>query len=128
MTTYNSLTEAIAAGRNKRKARGRITRRTPGVMNKLESKWSEHLRLEQQAGRVVDFWFETHKYRLADKTWYTPDFVVLNADGSIHVHEVKGFWEDDARVKIKVFAEKFFMYEVFAVSRKGWQWVMESFQ
>jgi hypothetical protein len=43
--------------------------------------------------------------RLADKTFYSPDFAVLTkADGTLEMHEVKGFWQDDARVKIKVAA------------------------
>lgn len=40
---------------------------------------------------------------MADKTFYSPDFIVPALD-CIEVHEVKGHWEDDARVKIKVAA------------------------
>jgi hypothetical protein len=31
----------------------------------------------------------------------------MRADGSLECHEVKGFWADDARVKIKVAAEMY---------------------
>lgn len=48
--------------------------------------------------------------RLADNTFYTPDFMVLLQDGSIEYHEVKGSWkapnQEDSKVKIKVAAEQ----------------------
>ena len=54
-----------------------------------------------------------NKIRLADATYYCPDFSVVLADGSLEEHEVKAWWksrngpawEDDARVKVKVAAE-----------------------
>ena len=53
--------------------------------------------------------FEAFKIRLADKTWYTPDFMVIRTDGLIEFHEVKASWQaphqDDSRVKLKTAAE-----------------------
>ena len=43
--------------------------------------------------------------RLADNTFYTPDFAVLAADCVMECHEVKGWWQDDARAKIKIAAD-----------------------
>lgn len=76
-------------------------------MNRLEEEWAGELRAKLHAGEIAAFWFEEWKWKLADKTFYTPDFVVQMNDGELEVHEVKGFWEDDARVKVKVFADKF---------------------
>jgi len=67
-------------------------------MNKLEARYSGHLELERRAGRIVFWRFESLKFRLADRTWYTPDFYVMRADGGIEIHEAKGFWEDDSRL------------------------------
>ena len=59
------------------------------------------------AGKILWYSFEGITLRLADRTTYTPDFVVMLANGELEMHEVKGFWTDDAKVKVKVAAEKF---------------------
>ncbi len=76
-----------------------------GTMNKTEQAYADHLDRQRLGGQLQWWKFEPMKFRLADKTFYTPDFVVLTADGYLECHEVKGFWQDDARVKIKVAAE-----------------------
>jgi hypothetical protein len=76
-------------------------------MNKTESRYADILAGRVRVGEVVWFGFEVVKLRLAEKTFYTPDFIVQLSDGTLEAHEVKGFWEDDARVKIKVAAALF---------------------
>ena len=76
-----------------------------GEMNKGEREYADHLEREKAAGRVLWWKFEGVKLRLADNTFYTPDFVVLAADRVLEMHELKGFWRDDARAKIKIAAE-----------------------
>lgn len=78
-----------------------------GAMNKTEAAYGQHLELLKRAGEVLWYRFEGIKLRLADLTFYTPDYAVMMADGQMQIHEVKGFWEDDARVKIKVAAEMY---------------------
>jgi hypothetical protein len=74
--------------------------------------------------------FEGLKLRLADNTFYTPDFVVMAADGVLECHEVKGHWQDDARVKIKV-AASLYPFRFFAVKKQtrknGGGWDVEEF-
>jgi len=85
--------------------RGKARTYTPGRMNGTESRYeSEVLTPRKLGGEIVAYWFEAFKFRLADNTFYTPDFFVVMADMTIEFHEVKGHWEDDARVKIKVAA------------------------
>lgn len=99
-------------------------RHQPGSMNSLERGYSDHLSKLKAAGEIIDFDFEAIKFRLAKATFYTPDFIVYPSEGPIEVHEVKGFWEDDARVKIKVAAEKFpFVFK--AITRKKGEWKTE---
>jgi hypothetical protein len=60
--------------------------------------------------------------KLGDDCRYTPDFVVIDASSLITAHEVKGFWRDDARVKIKV-AARSFPWMAFVAAQKsktGW--------
>lgn len=78
-----------------------------GALNRSEQSYASHLETLKQMGQVEWYAFEAVKLRLADNTFYTPDFCVMAADGVIELHEVKGFWEDDARVKIKVAASLF---------------------
>lgn len=109
----------------RRFARG--VRREPGAMNKLEAKYADHLRQRQIAGEVAWFEFESWKLRLAPNTFYTPDFIVmLEPSGEIEFHEVKGFWEDDARVKIKVAAASK-PFRFIAVTWKKGEWQYERF-
>ena len=93
-----------------------------GQLNKTEQAYAAHLELKRIAGEIVWLRFEGVKLRLADNTFYTPDFAVMAADGVIELHEVKGFWADDARVKIKVAAEQYpFRFKAVKKTRGGWE-------
>lgn len=107
-----------------------LGRLKPGMMNKTEAAYAAILDARRTAGEVAWFAFEALKYRLADNTFYTPDFAVMLADGQLEAHEVKGFWRDDARVKIKVAAERFPIrfVAVKAPRRKGDEWSTEVFE
>jgi hypothetical protein len=78
-----------------------------GAMNKTEQAYANTLEQRRAAGEVLWFKFEGLKFRLADNTFYTPDFAVMLASGAIEAHEVKGYWLDDARAKIKIAAEMY---------------------
>lgn len=78
-----------------------------GRMNRTEAAYAEHLELRRRAGEVSWFTFEGVKLRLAKATFLTVDFFVTLTDGSIEIHEVKGFMRDDAAVKLKVAARLF---------------------
>ena len=105
----------------KRRAKVRTTRPDRGTMNKTEAAYNDYLHSRHMAGEVSGWAFEAMTLRLADRTTYTPDFVVFLADGRVQCHEVKaitksGRWlfEDDARVKLKVAAEAWWMFEFVA--------------
>ena len=101
-----------ATGGNAQAARGEVKnyalgRLKTGERNKSEAAYGSVLHSRQIAGEVAWYRFEGIKLRLADNTFYTPDFAVMLASGQIELHEVKGFWADDARVKIKVAADQY---------------------
>ena len=112
------------------RARFALGRLKAGQANKSESEYGALLRTRMLAGEVLWYRFEGLKFRLADNTFYTPDYALMLADGALECHEVKGVWEEDARVKIKVVAE---MYPIrFIAVRKlpkkeGGGWHMERF-
>jgi len=101
-----------------------------GVMNKTEQAYANHLESQKAAGIILWWKFEGLKFRLADNTFYTPDFAVMLPDGMIEIREVKGFWTDDARVKIKIAAEMY-PFDFIAVKAKakkdGGGWSVEAF-
>ena len=102
------------------RARARTVRprHQDGRMNKTEAAYAKRLEVERFAGRVALWRFEELKLRIADRTWYTPDFVVLDKEGHLELHEVKGgHWEDDARVKVKAVAEAYPEFRVVAVTK-----------
>ncbi|WLT04997.1 DUF1064 domain-containing protein [Snodgrassella alvi] len=79
-----------------------------GQKNKTEQAYElEVLKPAMQDGSVSWYRFEGVKLRLADNTFYTPDYCVMRSDGTMEMHEVKGFWQDDTRVKIKVAADMY---------------------
>lgn len=101
-----------------------------GVMNKTEEAYCVDLAIRKSAGLIAWYRFEGIKLRLADNTFYSPDFAVMLSTGEMEVHEVKGHWTDDARVKIKVAAEQY-PFRFIAVKPKpkkaGGGWEVEEF-
>jgi hypothetical protein len=97
-----------------------------GHMNKTESAYAAELELRKRVGEIVWYVFEGVKLRLADLTFYTPDFFLMRADGTLECKEIKGYWEDDARVKIKV-AASMFPFRFTGVKKTKAGWVEEEF-
>lgn len=100
-------------------------RHVPGQMNSLERAYADELTLRQAAGLIREWRFEPLKLRLAPATYYSPDFLVILSDDTVEIHEVKGRWEDDARVKIKVAATLNPWFRFVAVTKRpkrdgGW--------
>ncbi|MDE2103900.1 MAG: DUF1064 domain-containing protein [Patescibacteria group bacterium] len=102
-----------------------------GAMNRTEQQYAAHLETLKVAGRVLWYRFEGVKLRLADNTFYSPDFAVLQADGALEMHEVKGHWQDDARVKVKIAAEMYpfrFLAVMVRAKKDGGGWREEVFE
>lgn len=98
-------------------------------MNKTETWYANNVLVPLTAAGTFHSWaFEAFKIRLADRTWYTIDFMVIRADGLIEFHEVKGSWkaahQDDSRVKLKVAAEDhtWAMFVAYEHSSRSWEW------
>jgi hypothetical protein len=101
-----------------------------GTMNKSEAAYEQLLRDAQTLGDILWYRFEGLKLRLADNTFYTPDFAVLASDSVMECHEVKGFWRDDARAKIKIAAEQYpfrFKAVTAQAKKRGGGWAEEWF-
>lgn len=101
-----------------------------GQMNQTEAAYAQLLEHLKQSGEVAWYKFEGVKLRLADNTFYSPDFAVMHSDGRMDMVEVKGFWTDDARVKIKVAADLYpFRFRAVKprAKKRGGGWEEEAF-
>lgn len=81
--------------------------KTKDVLNKTEKAYLAYLR----ALRYPWIGIQCIKLRLGDNCQYTPDFWVVNANGRMEAHEVKGFMRDDARVKLMAAASMYPMFD-----------------
>ena len=103
----------------KKKGKGR-TRRKPGEMSKAELAYLAHLEAQLAAGEILGFRYEAVKLRLADNTWFTPDFFVMTLDRGMELHEVKAgtkrggkvvpYMKEDAWMKLKIASELWHEY------------------
>lgn len=111
------------------KRRGQVE---AGRMNKTEQAYARFLEQRKLAGEIVEYKFEDVKLRLAKRTFYTPDFLVhRDEDDVLEIHEVKGHWEDDAKVKIKTAAKEYPMFKFMAFKkgpRNGPAWIQEDYE
>lgn len=107
--------------------------RLPGMddrMNKTEASYAMTLEAQRLAGEFLAWKFEPFSLRLAPKTFYRPDFMLVGIGGEITIDEVKGHWEDDARAKFKIAAALFPWWTFRAVMKRrkkqGGGWNIES--
>jgi hypothetical protein len=110
--------------------RTKVIRKGAGSgMNKTEERFKREV-IDQMENVLFDC-FGSIKLRLADRTWYTPDFVVWMANGADCIFEVKGSWkaphQEDSRVKLKVAAEAYPQFQFFAAvpNRETGGWDIE---
>lgn len=104
-------------------ARGRMPK---DRMNKLEAAYGAYLDVLKHSGEVLWWRFQPLKLRLADGSYFTPDFGVLTSSCLFEFHETKGFWREAARVRIKIAAE-LFPFKFIAIKKVGGGWEREEF-
>ena len=107
-------------------ARGSVP---PDGMNGLERDWAQVLEARRVAGEVLWWRFQPWALNLGGGAKFRPDFGALLApDGEITCFEVKGFWREAARVRIKI-AASIHPFNFVAVTRdSSGAWIEEAFQ
>jgi hypothetical protein len=93
-------------------------------MNGLEQRFAVFLQERKLAGEIEEWRFEAVKFRIGEKCFYTADFMVVESE-QITFYETKGFWEDDARVKIKAVAALFPWFRFVGVKFERGEWKLE---
>jgi len=79
----------------------------PGSANSTERKFSNQLETARRKGEIQGWKFEAISLKLGEKTWYFPDFLVIDNHERIHIVEIKGFLRDDSAAKFKIAASNF---------------------
>ncbi len=93
----------------------------------LERDYHGHLKACLLGGEILGFAFEAVRLKLADGCTYTPDFLIITIDGLPMLHEVKGYWREDAKIKYKVAADMYAdRFEFRVVTREGGTWRLEA--
>lgn len=95
-------------------------------MNKTERARAIELEAMKRMSRIAEWWFERWTFKLADDLRYTPDFVIQETTGALRVEEVKGFWREDARAKVRMFADSFPL-PITALVKSPTGWDCETF-
>lgn len=86
-------------------------------MNKTEQAfYDKYIEPKYRDGTIIKSRYERLKIVLAPGSTYTPDFMFTTWDGKTVVIEIKGFWREDDRVKIKVASDLFPEWYWFAVT------------
>lgn len=94
--------------------------------NKTEEAFSRLLDIRLRAGEIREWWFEALTFKLGRDCRYTPDFAAIHADGSLHLHEVKGsFCRDDAKAKFRAAATMFPFFGWWWAQLKKGEWSIE---
>lgn len=115
---------------NSKKGLFALGRLKVGERNKTEQAYEQMLESMRIAGDVLWYKFEGIKLRLADNTFLTVDFAVMNKDSVIELIDVKGsraIFSDDARVKMRVAASMypFIIKAAYPIAKKnggGWEY------
>ena len=89
----------------------------------LERDYATYLDMLLRARMIDRYDQEPESLRLADRTFFLPDFRVILPDGQIEFHECKGHWEDDARAKFKIAAAQHpYIFRAVTRVKGAWSW------
>jgi hypothetical protein len=79
----------------------------PTYSNNLERRYGQLLDLQLKAGEIKWWRLKPLRIRLADGSYYTPDFAVVTNEDQLELHETKGHMREAARVRMLVCREVF---------------------
>ena len=93
-------------------------------MNKWEKEYDNFLSILKYKKIVLDYRYEGITFKLAYRTTYTPDFLVVNADKTVTIIEIKGFRRDDAMAKFKIAAQMYPYFRFKMITKKKGDWAI----
>lgn len=100
---------------------------TETMRSQLEVDYAARLELLRRAGDILAWRYEAVTLHLGRKLSYTPDFLVIQADGSLELHETKGYWNGKNRekgwIKWKMAAQLYPWFRFVFVTCKDGSWI-----
>lgn len=102
----------------------RQSARTPNATEeRFRLQWLEPMRIVDEIDRYE---YEAITLRLANGCRYTPDWLAVTPEGKVRFYEIKGrqVW-DDAIVKLKVAAAKYFFFRFYLCAWDGRGWIVQ---
>jgi hypothetical protein len=102
------------------------TRKAAGKMNKWEAAFAERLEMFRLEGSIIDWKYESIRFRLAANTTYTPDFFLITKD-AIEFIEIKGQRHSTGMAKFKIAAEMYpwAVWKMVEKTKLGWKTIMD---
>jgi predicted nuclease of restriction endonuclease-like RecB superfamily len=96
--------------------------------SKLERRYAEtFLAPSLTNGDLKAWWYEPMSLRLGKGCFYTPDFLLQDANDRLIVDETKGYWREAARVRIKIAAQRYPCFTFRGVRWVNGVWRYEEF-
>lgn len=100
-------------------------------MTRTEKAYAQILDTMKANGEILEWWFELVTLKLAPDCRYTPDFMVMVADGTIEFHETKGSFilDEKGLVKARMAAGSFPFVFVIAQQlgkKDGYGWKIKT--
>jgi hypothetical protein len=123
---HNSIWLALKA-KDTRLESGDIGVSVPTATAQYRNKWEQHFATAYLdpllfSNTIRSYCYECLKFKLADGSWFCPDFTVWYPDDLIELAEVKGWLREAARVRFLVARDKFPMFRWTMYERKHGQW------
>lgn len=93
--------------------------------NKTEEAFWQMQLLRVRAGEILYCYWEPFNLRFADSVYYKIDCLVVELDATITLYEVKGYFTEAGRRKVKVAARLFPYFRIIVATWPKKQWHYE---
>ena len=79
--------------------------------SKLEHRWAKYLQILLESGQIAGWFYEPDKFIFPDEitapVQYTPDFKVIENDGTVIYQETKGYHDGQTNTKLRRMAKHY---------------------
>ena len=98
------------------------------MRSKWERNYAAYLDWLVSLGEIKTWEYEPDEFEFPvnrGTRFYKPDFKVINNDGSVEYHEVKGHWTKKARTQVKRFRKYYPELKLVIIDREAYRGIAE---
>jgi len=99
------------------------------VRSGWEANWAAYLDWLLSLGEIKGWEYEPEEFEFTEikrgTRFYKPDFRVVNGDGSVEYHEIKGRWTQKARTQVSRFRKYYPEHKLIVVDREAYKAVVK---